>query len=66
MGQMPTPRSPLAAATLNTNGKDILAELIDSEETFVGSLGRHIPMVYADELLVPLPGVPFIPCKIME
>ena len=34
------------------------------DETFVGD--RYLPLVYADELLVPLPGVPFLAYKHVE
>ena len=65
----PSPRSPLAAATANKTEEFKLAKLADTpdswrdegDETFVKD--RYYPMVYAAELLVPLPGLLFAAVK---
>ena len=68
----PSPRSPLAAAKANKAEDFKLAKLAgtpdswcdEGDETFVKD--RYYPMVYAEELLVPLLGMLFAAVKHIE
>ena len=67
----PSPRSPLADTNGNNKDGFLLTLLTDDsvsepmwDETFVKD--RYLPLVYAEEILVPLPGVPFLACKHIE
>ena len=63
-----SPRSALATSAGNNKQTFGEAKIKSSEpwwdETFVGD--RYYPRVYADELLTPLPGVPFLAYKHVE
>ena len=59
-----SPRSALATAAGNNKHTKNESPEPWWDETFVGD--RYYPLVYADELLTPLPGVPFLAYKHVE